>query len=166
MSLQSMYNNAASGQWQHPVPSECGCNGRGWYVSDLDTIHQCQYHWDGQPSPECSDYYCCCGCCFLGGMYNLGAVIMEVAGAEMLAAEGMEQSPCPGCGQYPCDCHCMHGVSHDVECLSCEYWREEYMRMLNPEYVMFLGQPAVNWLWVNVRLEASGTWSSDNDLPF
>lgn len=60
MSLESMYSNIQSGCWMDPDPKECGCRGRGWYVSDLDTAHICQYHWQGQHHPDCEGEDCWC----------------------------------------------------------------------------------------------------------
>jgi len=41
-----------SGAWFHEDVSECGCKGRGWFLSQLDTWHKCSVHNDGQPDPE------------------------------------------------------------------------------------------------------------------
>jgi hypothetical protein len=58
MTLQDIYNEVAYGNgdnrpsWQHDDPKDCGCHGYGWYHSDLDTIHQCPFHYNGQRNPE------------------------------------------------------------------------------------------------------------------
>ncbi len=44
MSLQDAFNELNSGCWEHPDPDRCGCNGRGWLISDLDTAHWCSEH--------------------------------------------------------------------------------------------------------------------------
>lgn len=54
--LQQYYNEICMGFWADPDPSTCGCRGSGWYCSDLDTWHECSYHYKGQPHPE--DWYC------------------------------------------------------------------------------------------------------------
>lgn len=41
--------------WASPEKSECGCRGRGWFLSEVDTLHCCPYHYDGQPNNESSD---------------------------------------------------------------------------------------------------------------
>ena len=57
-SLQDEYNAIAYGGpdsppfWIQPEPSDCGCRGRGWYISNLDTIHQCPIHYTEQRHPE------------------------------------------------------------------------------------------------------------------
>jgi len=38
--------------WAHPAPSVCGCKGSGWFLSEVDTWHQCPYHGAGVPHPE------------------------------------------------------------------------------------------------------------------
>lgn len=55
MSLQDYYNGISTGAWKALNPDECGCRGRGWFVSDVDTVHQCSLHYSGQPHPE-DDY--------------------------------------------------------------------------------------------------------------
>jgi len=58
MTLQAYYNQIAYGgedsppSWINPDPEKCGCRGKGWYLSDLDTYHQCQVHFNGQMHPE------------------------------------------------------------------------------------------------------------------
>ena len=41
--------------WSHPDPAECGCHGSGWWLSDVDTWHECPAHYTGQTHPECED---------------------------------------------------------------------------------------------------------------
>lgn len=52
--LSQYYENYAkvSSRWASPKSSECGCRGRGFWVSELDTVHTCPYHYVGQPHPE------------------------------------------------------------------------------------------------------------------
>lgn len=38
--------------WNEINPDRCPCHGSGWLVSDFDTIHRCQTHGQGVPSPE------------------------------------------------------------------------------------------------------------------
>lgn len=53
MSLQSIYNMAASGAWAVENPLECPCHGSGWMSSDVDTWHECPIHsFKGNPHPE------------------------------------------------------------------------------------------------------------------
>ena len=57
--LQAMYNEICQGHWMHFDGAICGCGGSGWFLSDLDTFHECSYHHvAGQPHPE---DYCCEG---------------------------------------------------------------------------------------------------------
>ena len=37
------------------IPYLCGCRGKGWLVTDLDTVHQCPRHFRNQPHPEFSE---------------------------------------------------------------------------------------------------------------
>jgi hypothetical protein len=55
--LQDIYNAACDGRsWQHEDTDLCGCRGGGWYLSDVDTSHQCSFHYDPRsPHPESSD---------------------------------------------------------------------------------------------------------------
>jgi len=50
--LQAIYDEARQGSWQDTNPSKCGCRGRGWYLSDLDTWHKCSIHGHDAPCPE------------------------------------------------------------------------------------------------------------------
>jgi hypothetical protein len=52
MSLQGIYDAARQGVWQDENPSRCGCGGRGWYLSDVDTWHLCSLHGLNAPCPE------------------------------------------------------------------------------------------------------------------
>ena len=53
MSLQDIYNMAASGAWAVENPLDCACNGSGWMSSDVDTWHECPIHsFKGNPHPE------------------------------------------------------------------------------------------------------------------
>lgn len=58
MSLQGMFDDfdfaVRSGQLSDPDPAECGCRGSGWFLSDLDTWHECPAH-RGRPHPEFDD---------------------------------------------------------------------------------------------------------------
>lgn len=49
---------ASAGVWASPEKEECGCRGRGWFLSEVDTLHKCAYHYDGQPTNESSDEEC------------------------------------------------------------------------------------------------------------
>ena len=48
------YNNFASvpSRWSHTDPDRCGCRGGGWFLSEVDTWHQCPAHGLGVPHPE------------------------------------------------------------------------------------------------------------------
>lgn len=50
--LQQYYSAVCNGYWKAEDPSECGCRGSGWFLSDVDTVHQCSMHYTGQPHPE------------------------------------------------------------------------------------------------------------------
>lgn len=51
--LEQYYREfACSGVWAVPAAVECGCQGRGWWLSEVDTWHKCRYHYDEQPDPE------------------------------------------------------------------------------------------------------------------
>ena len=52
MSLQDEYDYLALGLWAEENENICPCQGRGWYLSDLDTWHMCPYHFNGQYHPE------------------------------------------------------------------------------------------------------------------
>jgi hypothetical protein len=62
MTLQEYYNMIAYGGDDSPPPwirekaEDCGCRGRGWYLSDLDTYHRCPVHYKGQRHPEEYEY--------------------------------------------------------------------------------------------------------------
>lgn len=44
---------ACSSTWAHPDADHCGCRGSGWWLSELDTWHDCPFHYEkGQPHPE------------------------------------------------------------------------------------------------------------------
>jgi hypothetical protein len=53
--LSHYYNEVAcnSSTWSHPDKKHCGCRGSGWWLSELDTWHECPYH-DG-PHPDHDD---------------------------------------------------------------------------------------------------------------
>lgn len=55
--LQHYYNCFRQGSFMHPDPFKCGCGGRGWALSEVDTWHHCPTHYDGQRHPEddCDD---------------------------------------------------------------------------------------------------------------
>lgn len=38
--------------WARRAAEECGCRGRGWWLSEVDTWHQCPVHGAGKPHPE------------------------------------------------------------------------------------------------------------------
>lgn len=42
--------------WADEDPSRCGCRGKGWMLSDVDTWHQCPVHGAGVQHPEEADY--------------------------------------------------------------------------------------------------------------
>jgi hypothetical protein len=52
MSLQQLFDNACRGDWKAEEASECGCRGRGYFLSDVDTWHYCSLHGSGKPHPE------------------------------------------------------------------------------------------------------------------
>jgi hypothetical protein len=43
--LQSYYDTFKTGQWAHPDPRFCRCNGSGWALSEVDTWHKCRFHY-------------------------------------------------------------------------------------------------------------------------
>lgn len=50
---QNYYDNfARANVWASPVADECGCHGHGWWLSEVDTWHECPYHYAGQQHPE------------------------------------------------------------------------------------------------------------------
>lgn len=54
--LQQIYEDACnSSTWGDPDPEHCGCRGGGWFISQVDTVHKCPRHNDGQPHPEEDD---------------------------------------------------------------------------------------------------------------
>jgi hypothetical protein len=50
--LQSYYDTFRQGYWATADADECPCHGRGWALSDVDTWHTCQIHFEGQLHPE------------------------------------------------------------------------------------------------------------------
>lgn len=58
--LSLYYHNFCAGQWAHPNAAECACRGSGWACSELDTWHECKYHYRGQPHPEADLPTCYC----------------------------------------------------------------------------------------------------------
>ena len=52
MSLQGIYDAAQAGYWENEDETVCGCNGKGWFLSDVDTWHKCPYHRPDAPHPE------------------------------------------------------------------------------------------------------------------
>jgi hypothetical protein len=60
--MEDYYNNVAHGGndsppgWIDEDPNRCGCRGRGWFLSNLDTWHKCPvHHKKGQRHPEDQD---------------------------------------------------------------------------------------------------------------
>ncbi len=50
---QNYYDNFARASiWANRDENVCGCKGSGWWLSELDTCHQCPFHFCGQPDPE------------------------------------------------------------------------------------------------------------------
>lgn len=51
---QQYFNEYASvnSRWAAPEASECGCHGAGWWLSEVDTWHQCPYHGKDKRHPE------------------------------------------------------------------------------------------------------------------
>ena len=49
--LQAIYDEARGGHWANPHPAFCACR-NGWYLSDLDTWHRCEWHCCGAEHPE------------------------------------------------------------------------------------------------------------------
>lgn len=55
--LQAYYDSFSRCFWAHREASQCGCRGRGYCISDVDTVHECPYHFiPGQPMPEDDEY--------------------------------------------------------------------------------------------------------------
>ncbi len=59
MSLQAYYDNVASNPaaWANTDADQCGCGGRGWFLSDLDTWHKCPVHDGLHPYEEEAVHY-------------------------------------------------------------------------------------------------------------
>lgn len=58
MGLQAYYDNFATqpSRWSHSDSELCGCRGSGWFLSELDTWHECPiHHVEGQRHPEGDD---------------------------------------------------------------------------------------------------------------
>lgn len=53
--LQTYYDNFSRGYWAHEDAAVCRCGGSGWVLSEVDTFHECRFHYDGQPNNESSD---------------------------------------------------------------------------------------------------------------
>jgi hypothetical protein len=41
-----------SAVWARKDAARCGCRGRGWWASEVDTWHCCPFHGEGVPHPE------------------------------------------------------------------------------------------------------------------
>jgi hypothetical protein len=56
--LQFYYDNFATqpSRWSNQDPDRCGCRGSGWFLSEVDTWHECPKHYKDQPHPEYDDY--------------------------------------------------------------------------------------------------------------
>lgn len=51
--LEQYYQEYACGNaWIAEDASECGCRGRGWFLSQVDTWHRCPVHGKGAAHPE------------------------------------------------------------------------------------------------------------------
>lgn len=50
--LQQCYDAAERGFFAREDVEECGCRGSGWFLSEVDTFHQCPVHFRGQVHPE------------------------------------------------------------------------------------------------------------------
>lgn len=50
-----IYAELQSGRWAEANPSVCPCRGRGWFLSDFDSWHQCQIHGRGCEAPHPED---------------------------------------------------------------------------------------------------------------
>jgi hypothetical protein len=52
--LQTYYDEfCRPGAWAREEAEDCGCRGSGWWLSELDTWHECPCHYEkGQPHPE------------------------------------------------------------------------------------------------------------------
>jgi hypothetical protein len=50
--LEQYYEAVCTGYWADEDPAHCGCKGRGWMLSELDTWHQCPVHGAGARHPE------------------------------------------------------------------------------------------------------------------
>lgn len=47
---------ACNSTWADPDEARCGCRGSGWWLSELDTWHECPvHHRKGQPGPDDTD---------------------------------------------------------------------------------------------------------------
>lgn len=49
---EDYYRDFCAALWRDEDPARCGCRGRGWVLSDLDTWHQCPIHGKGARHPE------------------------------------------------------------------------------------------------------------------
>lgn len=56
MSLKDYYDEFRRGYWADEDPNVCKCRGSGYALSDVDTWHECPFHYrKGQRHPE-DDY--------------------------------------------------------------------------------------------------------------
>jgi hypothetical protein len=54
--LQNYYDNfCRPAVWACEDADKCGCRGSGWFLSELDTWHECPVHYRGQPNSESSE---------------------------------------------------------------------------------------------------------------
>ena len=49
---ETYYQAFRTGYWAHKDADKCRCGGSGWANSELDTWHECRFHFNGQPHPE------------------------------------------------------------------------------------------------------------------
>lgn len=50
--LQHYYDMCRQGAFARNDADECGCRGHGWFLSEVDTWHECPVHYAGQRHPE------------------------------------------------------------------------------------------------------------------
>lgn len=49
---EQYYEGCRRGMFASQNAAECGCGGCGWFLSQVDTWHECPVHYTGQPHPE------------------------------------------------------------------------------------------------------------------
>jgi hypothetical protein len=87
MSLQDEYNEFCRGLWADPDPKKCRCCGNGWALSDLDTWHQCPFHYNKDSRHPEDDHYDIPSTQPIGDVASAGAMMEGDDMTELFATD-------------------------------------------------------------------------------